>query len=60
MGKGKDLDIQIQLEASPIVQEPRNYTLVIGVKPKSKAQELHYASSVSDKLVMQWGVDETS
>jgi hypothetical protein len=55
-GQGDDLAIRINLDQSRVVQEPRNYTLSMGLKPQPKAQELHYASSVADKLVMQWGV----
>ena len=58
-GQGDDLAVRIQLDPNHVVQEPRNYTLSLGVKPQPKSQELHYASSVSDKLVMQWGVTKS-
>jgi hypothetical protein len=58
-GQGDDLAIRIDLEPNRVVQEPRNYTLSLGVKPQPTAQDLHYASSVQDKLVMQWGVSKT-
>ena len=58
-GEGDDLAIRINLQQDQIVQEPRNYTLSMAVKPQPKAQELHYASSVSDKLVMQWGITKS-
>ena len=58
-GEGDDLAIRINLDQDQVVQEPRNYTLSVGLKPQPKAQELHYASSVSDKLVMQWGITKS-
>jgi hypothetical protein len=58
-GQGDDLAIRIQLELNQMVQEPRNYTLSLGIKPQPAEQELHYASSVSDKLVMQWGITKS-
>ena len=59
-GRGNDLAINMGLDQNQLVQEPRNYTLTLAVKPQPTAQELHYASSVSDKLVLQWGVSETA
>ena len=58
-GQGDDLAVRIQLDPNTAVQEPRNYTLSLGIKPQPTAQELHYASSVSDKLVMQWGITKS-
>jgi predicted nuclease of predicted toxin-antitoxin system len=55
-GQGDDLAIQMGLEPAYEVQEPRNYTLNIAIKPQAKAQEIHYASSVTDKLALAWGV----
>jgi hypothetical protein len=52
---GEKLELQIQVQANMMVQEPRNYMARIQVKPQPKAQEMHYASSVSDKLVLAWG-----
>ncbi|MEE2788032.1 MAG: hypothetical protein VX589_11885 [Myxococcota bacterium] len=58
-GEGDDLAIRIHLDQNQMVQAPRNYTLELGVKPQPTAQDLHYASSVNDKLVLQWGVTES-
>ena len=58
-GQGDDLAIRITLDPNTVVQEPRNYTLSLGIKPQPTQQELHYASSVSDKLVMQWGITKS-
>ena len=58
-GQGDDLAIRIVLDPNTVVQEPRNYTLSLGIKPQPTQQELHYASSVSDKLVMQWGITKS-
>ncbi|MEE2787605.1 MAG: hypothetical protein VX589_09715 [Myxococcota bacterium] len=57
-GEGDDLAIRIHLDQNQMVQAPRNYTLELGIKPQPTAQELHYASSVTDKLVLQWGITE--
>ena len=57
--EGKDLSIKMHLDPNGFVQNPANYTLQIGVKPQALQQDLHYASSVSDKLVMQWGVSKS-
>jgi hypothetical protein len=56
--QGDVLAIKVDKKASMRVQEPRNYKLSLGIKPQPTQQELHYAygSSVSDKLVLQWGV----
>ena len=59
VSQGDDLAVRILLQPSTVVQEPRNFTLSMGIKPQPDAQELHYASSVSDKLVMQWGITKT-
>ena len=59
MGQGNDLAIRVDLEASPVVQQPRNYTLNLGIKPQAKAQDIHYLSSVADKLVLAWGVTQS-
>ena len=59
VSQGDDLAIRIVLQPNTVVQEPRNFTLSMGIKPQPKAQELHYASSVSDKLVMQWGITKS-
>ena len=59
VSQGDDLAVRIVLQPSTQVQEPRNFTLSMGIKPQPNAQELHYASSVSDKLVMQWGITKT-
>jgi hypothetical protein len=58
MGQGNDLAIRIELSPNPVVQEPQNYTLNLSVKPQSKAQNLHYLSSVDDKLVLAWGISQ--
>ena len=59
LSQGDDLAIRIVLSPSTVVQEPRNFTLSMGIKPQPTQQELHYASSVSDKLVMQWGITKS-
>lgn len=59
-GQGSDLAIRMGLEPNEQVQQPRNYTLNMAIKPQPNAQQLHYASSVSDKLVLQWGVSEAA
>jgi hypothetical protein len=56
LGEGKDLAIEMGLDANAMIQQPLNYNLRIGVKPQAKEQTLHYSSSVQDKLVMQYGV----
>ncbi|MEE2788027.1 MAG: hypothetical protein VX589_11860 [Myxococcota bacterium] len=58
-GQGDDLAIRIHLDQNQMVQAPRNYTLELGIKPQPTSQDLHYASSVTDKLVLQWGVTES-
>ncbi|MEE2786716.1 MAG: hypothetical protein VX589_05205 [Myxococcota bacterium] len=58
-GEGRDLAITMHLDPNGYVQEPANYTLELGIKPQATQQDLHYASSVSDKLVMQWGVSKS-
>jgi hypothetical protein len=57
-GQGDDLAIRIVLEPNAVVQEPRNYTLSLGIKPQPSQQELHYAGSAGDEVAMQWGVTE--
>jgi hypothetical protein len=55
-GQGDDLAIRIGLQPNTQVQEPRNFPLSLGIKPQPKEQSLHYASSVQDKVVMQYGI----
>ena len=57
-GQGDDLAIRMHLDENTYVQSPRNYTLELAVKPQANAQDIHYASSVTDKLVLQWGVTQ--
>lgn len=53
---GGDLSIRIDGDQSMEVVSPKNFTLDLGVMPEDKEQEIHFAVSVSDKLVKRWGV----
>jgi hypothetical protein len=49
--------IYLSEEQGMEVEQPQNYQVVLSVVPEDKKQELHYAVSVSDKLVKQFGID---
>ena len=57
---GDALAIHLSTEPGMAVPEPRNYLLSMNIVPRAGApqQALHYASSVTDKLVMPWGIEE--
>ena len=54
--QGHDLNFNIEMDPSPEVANPLNYTLTLGVMPAEQAMEAHVAVSESDKFVKQWGV----
>ncbi len=53
---GSELNFNIEMDPSPEVANPLNFTLTLGVMPKELAQEVHVAVSDTDKFVKQWGV----
>lgn len=53
---GSELNLNIEMDASPEVANPLNFTLTLGVMPKEIAMEAHVAVSDTDKFVKQWGV----
>lgn len=54
--EGGQLNINIENEQSQEVVSPKNFAFYLGVMPEDKQQEIHFAVSVSDKLVKKWGV----
>ena len=57
--EGSMLSCEVEEESNMQVQEPKNFRLRITVKPEAKQQEIHYATSVSGKLVLAWGVTQS-
>jgi hypothetical protein len=54
---GNERQIYLSEEQGMEVEQPQNYQVVLSIVPEDKKQELHYAVSVSDKLVKQFGID---
>ncbi len=65
---GTALNCLVQLEGDQLVlfladdpdgevEQPRNFSLQLGVMPDETQQEIHYAISISDKFVKQFGID---
>ena len=50
------LSIEIDTDQAEEVISPKNFTFNLGVMPEDKAQDTHYAVSISDKLVKRWGI----
>ena len=55
---GGSLAIQIATEASSEVESPKNFSFGLGAMPmeQSQEQQVFLATSVTNKLVMRWGV----
>jgi len=53
---GDSLNLSIADDPSSEVQNPLNYTLVLGINPKALEQDVHLASSNDKKIVKKWGV----
>jgi hypothetical protein len=56
---GGALSCSVQEEPNMSVQQPRNYLMDITVKPEAKQQAIHYSTSVSGKLVLNWGLTQS-
>ena len=53
---GKDLDLKVAENASPVVLSPQNYAFHVGIVPQPSAQVVTVATSFSDKVVKAWGM----
>lgn len=53
---GGELAMTLDMEQGAEVVSPKNYQFNLGAMPQDKAQEIHLAVSVSDKLVKQFGI----
>lgn len=53
---GKDLDLFVAEDASPVVLSPQNYAFHVGIVPQPSAQVVTVATSFSDKVVKPWGM----
>jgi hypothetical protein len=55
--EGNERQLYLSDEPGMEVEQPQNYQVVVSVVPEDKAQELHFAVSVSDKMVKQFGIE---
>jgi hypothetical protein len=53
---GDDLNLSVDDAPSTQVQSPTNHTFNMGIKPQTRAQNLHVAASVKGKIVKAWGL----
>ena len=56
MKSGGELQMNINMEQSMEVVNPKNYSFFIGVMPQAISQDIQLAVSNTDKFVKKWGV----
>lgn len=54
--QGHDLNLSVSDDESSAVQSPKNFAFAIGIKPQPSAQEIHLATSNTDKVAKNWGI----
>lgn len=55
---GGDLNLSVADDPSTEVQSPKNFTLQVGIKPKTQEQTVNLATGSGKNLVKQWGITE--
>jgi len=56
MKSGGQLDMNVSMDQSMEIVNPKNYTFVLGVMPQEVSQDIHLAMSNTAKFVKKWGV----
>lgn len=55
---GDELNVAVADDPSTEVQEPKNFTIQIGIKPQSLEQSVNIATASGKNIVKQWGVTQ--